>query len=474
MANKTYIPKTMSLFSLIMISSAFTISVRNFPSEAETGMHMIFFALIAAICFFIPVALISAELATGWPIEGGVYVWIKEAFGNRLGFVGIWLQWNYMILGIISMLYFVGGTMAFIFAPHLAQSRVFLISILLIVLWGVTIFNLRGQKTSNIISTIGFLGGVLLPGLLIIILGIIYVIKGNPLNLDLSFTSKNLIPNFKQFSTLVLLVSFMKAFAGIEASSSHAAEVTNPKINYPIAIFVVVVLGLLLNILGAFSVAIVVPQKDINLFAGLMDAFTIFFSKFNMQRIIPLIGILVAGGAIGGISTWIMGPVRGLLATAQNGELPLFFQKINKNGAPVNLLIIQATMTSLIGCSLLLLPNLNIAFWISVAIAMVIYFVMYALMILSALRLRYTAPNVDRTYKVPGGKIGIWIISIIGLATLLFSGIISILPPDQLSSKNVTLYETFLIVIIFIIIAIPFIINQFKKSSWKSTSKKKV
>ena len=94
MARKSH---KMSLFTLIMISSAFTVSIRNLPTEAETGLHMIFFALIAAIGFFIPVALVSAELATGWPKQGGIYVWVKEAFGDRCGFVSIWLQWNYMI-----------------------------------------------------------------------------------------------------------------------------------------------------------------------------------------------------------------------------------------------------------------------------------------------------------------------------------------------------------------------------------------
>ena len=101
MIKKASNARKINLFTLVMISAALTLSVRSFPTEAETGMHMIIFALIAAIFFFIPVSLVSAELATGWPKEGGIYIWIKKAFGDRLGFVGIWLQWSYMIIGII-------------------------------------------------------------------------------------------------------------------------------------------------------------------------------------------------------------------------------------------------------------------------------------------------------------------------------------------------------------------------------------
>jgi len=68
-----------------MITCAIIVSVRNLPMMAETGLNMIFFVLIALVLYLIPAALVSAELATGWPQQGGVYVWVKEAFGERWG-----------------------------------------------------------------------------------------------------------------------------------------------------------------------------------------------------------------------------------------------------------------------------------------------------------------------------------------------------------------------------------------------------
>jgi len=462
------VSRKMSLFTLVMISSAFTVSVRNLPTEALTGMHMIFFSLLAAIGFFIPVALVSAELATGWPKQGGIYVWVKEAFGDRLGFAGIWLQWTYMILGIISQLYFVGGSLAFVFAPHLASNKLFLLATLLVVLWGTTFLALKGQKTSSMISTVGFLGGVLFPGSLIIGLGALYFFMGNPSQIDMSFSMKNIFPSFSQITTLVLLVGFMRTFCGIEASSSHAAEVENPKRNYPIAIFFVVVIGLLINVLGSLSVAAVVPQKEISLLAGLMEAFTVFFTKFNMKWFVPYMGLLVAGGAIGAINTWVMGPVKGLFAAAKSGALPPFFQKANKAGAPARLLILQATLISLIGGSFLLLPSLNTAFWMSVAIAMIVYFTMYSMMLMAGIKLRYTKPRVKRAYTIPGGKkFGMNFVAGLGLLTLLLGYIVAVFPPAQLGAGDVRLYEMVLIGGSIVVLAMPFIVYALRKPSWK-------
>ena len=67
----------MSVFSLIMITSALFLTLRNVPMMTEVGMQMIFFNVIAAFAFLIPAALVSAELATGWP-HSGVYYWNYE------------------------------------------------------------------------------------------------------------------------------------------------------------------------------------------------------------------------------------------------------------------------------------------------------------------------------------------------------------------------------------------------------------
>ncbi len=459
------------LFTLVMISSAFVISVRNYPMEAETGFHMIFFAILAGIGFFLPVGLVSAELATGWPQLGGIFAWTREAFGQRFGFVGVWLQWMYLLVGNISILYFIGGAAAFIFAPSLANNRLFILVVVLVICWSATLNNFRGTKASGKLSTVAFLSGVLIPALLIIVLGVVYLGEGNPSNVDLAVTSSNVFPNFRELTTLVLLLGFMRTFIGIEASASHANEVRKPQTNYPIAIFVVLALGFSLNVLGSLAVAIVVPQKEISLVAGLMQAYQSFFSKFGLAWMVRFVGFLVAFGAAGEASTWYLGPVKGVLASAREGGLPPFLQKVNDKGIPTKLLILQASIISLVGCLLLMMPNLNTAFWISNALAVCTYFFMYGLLLLSGLYLRYKEPNVERSFKIPGPKnLGMWLVVLIGLATLVFGLVLTILPPAQLDIKNPVSYVTIVSIAVIVLVSVPFLTYQLRRPDWKVSS----
>src|SRR5690242_8046126 len=90
--------KRLSVFALVMINVIAVDSLRNLTMGAEYGLALVFFYSLAALLFFIPTVLVTAELATGWPITGGSYVWVREAFGSRLGFLAIWLQWIYNVV----------------------------------------------------------------------------------------------------------------------------------------------------------------------------------------------------------------------------------------------------------------------------------------------------------------------------------------------------------------------------------------
>ncbi|MCK4267674.1 MAG: amino acid permease [Actinomycetia bacterium] len=149
-----------------MIASAFIVSVRNLPMLAETGFQMIFFALLAVVFFLLPTALVSAELATGWPKRGGVYAWVKEAFGDRWGFVAIWLQWIQMIFGMVTVLAFIAGSLAYVFNPALGSNGLWILLTVAVVYWGATLLNFRGLKFSGLISTVCLIAGVLVPAAL--------------------------------------------------------------------------------------------------------------------------------------------------------------------------------------------------------------------------------------------------------------------------------------------------------------------
>lgn len=454
------------VFTLVMISASFMVSVRNLPMMAENGLRMIFFALIGAILFLVPTALVSAELATGWPKQGGVYAWVKEAFGERWGFVAIWLQWIQMVFGMVTVLSFIAGTLAFIVDPSLADNKPFILAVIVVVWWGATLLNMRGMKTSGLISTVCFITGVLIPGALIIALGAVYLAMGKPVQVD---WSQSIIPELGDIRNLVMLTMFIFIFSGIELSAAHANDVINPKRNYPIAILLAAVLVFGINVVGALSVACVVPVKELSLVAGLMEAFSKFFARFQVLWLVPVVAVLVAFGATGQVSTWIVGPVKGLFVTGRTGDLPPVFHK-ERNGIPTNLLILQAFLVSIVGLVFVIVPSVNSAFFMVLDLTTLLYLIMYVLMLVAAIVLRYKEPDTPRTYKIPGGNTGIWLVGGLGLLTCLFAFVVGFFPSSQVPPNNIVFYETFLIAGVAVMVAAPLLIYRFRRPSWEPES----
>lgn len=464
---KKSIPKSHSLnvFILAMMNVAVIMSLRGIPMMAKEGLTMIFYLLFAVIVFLIPTSLVSAELATGWSDGGGVFRWVKEAFGGQLGFIAIWLQWIQNVIWYPTILAFAAGALSYLFfKPELANNQLFNVAVILIVYWCATIMNFRGIKTSGWLTTAGVICGTLFPAALIIILGIIWTSIGKPI--AFTTTSHNIIPDFSNFNNISFLAGIVLLFAGMEVSAVHAREVHNPKRNYPKAIFLATTVIITVFMLGSLAIAAVIPADKISLTAGIMQGFSDLLNEFKIGWILPIIGTLVAFGAIGGVTAWIVGPSKGLFSTSQDGDLPPFLKYTNKNGVAVHILLIQGCIVTAITLVYLLMPNVSSAFYLLTALTAMLYLIMYIMLFASAIRLKYTQADVPRAYNVPGGKLGMWIVSGIGLAGAVFAIIVGLFPPAQLSIGSPSFYIVFLIVGILFFILAPIIIYHFKKPDW--------
>jgi len=456
--------RVLSVFVLAMMNVAVIASLRALPMMAEEGLALVFFFVVAALIFLIPTAFVSAELATGWSEGGGVYTWVKEAFGGRWGFLAIWLQWIQNVIWYPTVLSFAAATFAYLFNPALASNKFYMLIIILSVYWGATIANFRGMRTSGLISTVGVMAGTIFPGALIIILGIIWMLKGNPAQISLA--TNDLIPDLSNIRNIVFLSGVLLTYAGMEVSAVHAQEVKNPQRDYPRSIFLATIVVLAVFILGSLSIAVLIPQKELSLVAGIMQAFSSFFEAYNLKWLIPIIALMVTAGAIGQVSTWIVGPSKGLFATAKNGDLPPFFQHVNRNGVATHLLIVQGLIVTIISLVFLFMPNVNSSYWILTALTAQLYLMMYILLYATAIRLRYSKPDVVRAYRVPGGNFGMWLVAGTGIAGALFAIFLGFFPPAQLATGSIVFYEAFLILGVLIMCAPPLIIYQLRKPNW--------
>ncbi|MEJ2677071.1 MAG: amino acid permease, partial [Acidihalobacter sp.] len=138
---------------LTLMTAALFLTLRNMPMMAETGLQMVFFNAVTVFAFLVPIALISAELATAWP-RNGVFHWVEEAFGTPWGLTAAWLQWVQSLFGITSILSYVAASLAYAFDPKLANERYFIVAVILAVYWSATLANLRGTRASGLISSV--------------------------------------------------------------------------------------------------------------------------------------------------------------------------------------------------------------------------------------------------------------------------------------------------------------------------------
>lgn len=438
-------------------------NIKNFPLLAEYGLSILVFLALSALFFFIPVALVSSELASGWP-EKGVYTWVKEALGDRFGFLAIWLEWIENVIWYPTILSFIVATFAYIFNPELANNKLYVMSAILITFWTVTFVNFLGMRVSGWISTITALLGTIVPIILIIFLGAVWIFSGQPLHI--TFTWKALVPDLTSINQLVLLSGVLLGLAGMEMSAVHAKEVRNPQRDYPRGILLSAIFILLFSTLGALAIAAIVPNSEIQLASGGMEAFRYLFNAFHMPWAVPLIAAVTTFGALGMMSTWIVGPSRGLFATVDHGHLPPLFHKANSQNMPTNILITQAIIVTILSLVFLFMPSVNSSYWALVALSSLLYMLMYILMFITGLVLRYKHPNVHRAFKIPYGNVGIWVVSLFGIFGAAFGVVISFFPPSQIDTGKLIILETFLIGATLIFCAAPLLIFACRKPHW--------
>lgn len=452
-------------FSLMNITTV--LSTRGLAPEAEYGLTSIFYYLFAAIFFLIPVALVAAELATGWPQRGGVFTWIKAAFGEKFGFLAIYLQWIATTICFPTMLIFIAVSFAFIepdYTKWLATNKYYTLIVVLSVYWFSTYTTSKGIKSAAKISAISGFIGTIIPLFILITLGIAYVIFSHNINFVVS--DNVLLPDFTKFHSLVLAASVFLFYSGMEINAVHVQELNNPSKSYPFAISIASIITVILLVLGTLAISAVIPKANLNLVESLFATYDTIFRYFHIPWMSHIITSCIAIGVFGQVTVIVAGPSTGLFAVGQQGYLPTLLQKFNKHNVQMPILYIQGIIVTVLSLLLIILPSVQSTFQILGQLAAILYLSMYMLMFLSVIYLRYKEPETPRPYKIPGGKFGIWVIAGVGFIASLLAFILSFIPPSQINTGNSINYIFILLVSTLLFISIPFVILKYKKKSW--------
>jgi amino acid transporter len=376
-----------SLFYLVFVMFSYTtggpFGLEDMVTTSGPGMTLIY---LLALPFFwcIPVSLVSAELTTAMPVEGGFYRWTRVAFGDFWGFLAGWWNWSASFL--------LGGAYAVLFADYLVYYfpgivgwKHYLISVALIAL--ITWINVRGIQMVGQVATVLEIF-IFVPVTAMIVLGIAHWHR-NPF---VPFVPPHQ-PTFKIFGVGLALGLWL--YSGYEQLSTVAEEVVDPQRAYPRALALVVPLSVAAYFLPTL--------------AGLASAgnwekwHTGFFSDAARMIGGPWLGTWITLAAMIGnialLNSTVLTTTRMPFAMAEDGYLPgALTRKHSRYGTPWLAIVVSAVIYALLAWQSLG-QLISVYIWLRSATTV--------LTVLSAWKLRRTRPEMPRAFVIPGGRIGL-------------------------------------------------------------------
>ena len=446
--------KAISWTTMAILTATAVASVRGLPAMAVYGWGSIGLYIIPAILFMVPIALVAAELASGW--KGGVFVWVKEAYGDRIGFSAIWQQWIQNVVWYPAQLAFFASALAYVFDPALANNGVFTGAVILVVYWLSTLIAFRGVEAFAAVGSKGFIAGTIIPAAGLVIFALLFMMKGGQSDLT-PVSQAQFLPTFTGIASIVLIVSNFLSYAGMEMNAVHVNDMDNPGKNFPKAIGLATIVILLVFIFPTLAISVGVPSSSINLTQGVLQAFDVFFSYLGIPWGTTVMALLIVVGILASVVTWIPGPSRGLLMVGKEGYLPVALQKTNKQGMQVNIMIVQGIIVTVLALLFALSSSVQSVFWIFSAMAVQLYLIMYMIMFLAAMRLRKTKPDVERGFKTPAMSLVGWV----GFFASLAAFLIGFVEPSGNSFPQMT-YTLILVVGIIVLGCGPFILYSLR------------
>lgn len=461
----------MSTIALTMLNVVMIAGLANDPQQAFYGFSSITYFTIGFILFFIPTALVSAELASGWPQRGGIFRWVGEGLGKSWGFACLIILWFQSTFNLGAGIPTLTATIMF-FTPHYDKAinylqhphnEIFIMCAFLALFWFVTWLATRGTKMFSNVAKYGVIFGTFGPLLIMIILIFVWLYKGNTPVIPMH--AKDLIPQWNGMGTLALVAGVLFSWAGIDMNAAHIKELKHPSKQYPISILFAGILALIIFVIGTLIIAMVIPKDQINVLDAL---FVVFHDLGSVVHMPWLYMIFIYANTLVMLAMWITnmaGPSLMLGEAGESGLLPKTLQNYNKYGMPSKMMYFQAFCVTIIAFLAKLLPNIEGFFVLITQTVTILYLIYYILMFLAFIRLRYTQSNRPRTFKVPGGKFGAWLITIVGIASSVFGIVLAFYPPQQIKKEvgSTLNYDLIIMCLLAVVILIAFGLYQLSK-----------
>jgi glutamate:GABA antiporter len=421
------------------------VGLRWIARSARLGAPSLTLWVLAALAFFVPLAMTVSRLAQKYPEQGGIYVWVRRAFGPVHGFICGWCVWVNNLFYFPSLLLFAAANVPLALgmdAGALIENRVYSVGFVLVVLWGLIGINIVGLTHGKYVQNLGSIATFIPAALLIAFGAIAFANFGSAT----SFAPSQLWPREDVVSTISLWSAMCFGFSGFEITSLVGQEVKNPERTIPRGILIAGFFVLAIYIAGSASVLVALTPGALSERSGISDAVDLVSARLGLAGFGAVTALLLVVGSIGGTSSWIAGAARVPFAAGVDHVLPKSFASLHPVYCTphVSLLVqgLVATVVFLVSVFLTVTggqTTIQEAYDILVNLTILIYFIPYLYLFVAFTRL--AEPGPVATVAAGAG----FVATLVSLA-LLF------VPPA--GTENVLNYEVNIVGQALVIIAI--------------------
>ncbi|HKW63637.1 MAG TPA: APC family permease [Candidatus Acidoferrum sp.] len=360
--------------------------LEDMVTRSGPGLTLLYL-LVLPLFWCIPVSLVSAELTTAIPVEGGFYRWVRAGFGDFWGFLAGW--WNWTASFLLAAAY------AVLFADYLTDYLSFYFTvngwthyaIAFGLIAAICYVNVRGIHAVGVVSTILEVSVLVVVGVLCVVAAMKW--QHNPFSPLLPPHA----PRFQVFGAGLALGLWL--YSGYEQLSSVAEEVENPQRTYPRALAIVVPLSIATYFLPTlFSLAALGDWEKWH---------TGYFSNAALLIGGPWLGIAIILAAMIGnvalLNATVLTSTRMPSTMAEDGYLPAAFSARHRRYGTPWIAIIASSVVYALLARKTMVQLLTVYVWLRIGVTV--------LTVLASWRLRKTKPEMSRPFRIPWGRAGL-------------------------------------------------------------------
>jgi glutamate:GABA antiporter len=447
---RTKLRRTVGRMDTAFLMLAAIIVLDTLGAVSSYGAQAFTWLVVMVVFFLFPYGMLTAELGTAFPEEGGPYVWVRLAFGRVAAAVVAVMYWVDNPIWLAGTLAITAMATFSTFFVNLSLTWEYIFGLLFV--WAGIVSVIMALKFGKWVASIGAIVRVVLMAFFTIT---VFIYAGE--HGVHGFGGGAFKPTWLVFLAAAPILIF--DLEGFELPSAASEELKNPRRDVPFAILRSGIATVLFYGVPILAILLVLPASRLSNVLGFITALQQVFVVYGGHLTASGAVLTGAGKALADIAAlgvifgllssgvvWLIGSDRAQAVAGYDGAAPRALGYFSKRlGTPIGVNLLSGVVSTGVLILALTLTSGNAGKYFTVTLGLVISMVTitYVLIFPAVIKLRYKYPDIPRPYRIPGGTVGLWVVGIVTTAWAALTTIAIIYPGIGTSHPNASLPSSF-------------------------------